>query len=78
MAKSPLLAISVLNWNGWQDTLECLRSIRALDYPHYSREHFCVACSMVIVVYVVSGSFTIRPRLGLTTGLRTRVPKEKG
>jgi hypothetical protein len=35
MAKSPLVAISVLNWNGWQDTLECLRSIRALDYPHY-------------------------------------------
>ncbi|MGB7590514.1 MAG: glycosyltransferase family 2 protein, partial [Terriglobia bacterium] len=34
-AKSPLVAISVLNWNGWQDTLECLRSIRALDYPHY-------------------------------------------
>ena len=35
MAKSPLVAISILNWNGWQDTLECLRSIRALDYPHY-------------------------------------------
>lgn len=31
----PLVAISILNWNGWQDTLECLRSIRALDYPHY-------------------------------------------
>ncbi len=35
MAKSPLVAISILNWNGWQDTIECLRSIRALDYPHY-------------------------------------------
>ncbi len=52
MAESPLVAISVLNWNGWQDTLECLRSIRALDYPDYSREHFCVACPMVIVVYM--------------------------
>jgi hypothetical protein len=35
MAKSPLVAISIVNWNGWQDTLECLRSIRALDYAHY-------------------------------------------
>ena len=35
MANSPLVAISILNWNGWQDTIECLRSIRALDYPHY-------------------------------------------
>ena len=35
MAKSPLVAISILNWNGWQDTVECLRSIRALNYPHY-------------------------------------------
>jgi hypothetical protein len=35
MAESPLVAISILNWNGWPDTLECLRSIRALDFPHY-------------------------------------------
>jgi len=35
MAKSPLVAISIVNWNGWQDTIECLGSIRALDYPHY-------------------------------------------
>jgi len=35
MAKPPLVAISILNWNGWPDTLECLRSIQALDYPHY-------------------------------------------
>lgn len=35
MAKSPLVAISILNWNGWQDTIECLKSIQALDYPHY-------------------------------------------
>lgn len=35
MAKSPLVAISILNWNAWPDTLECLSSVRALDYPHY-------------------------------------------
>ena len=23
----------VLNWNGWRDTLECLKSLQALDYP---------------------------------------------
>ena len=32
---SPLVAISILNWNGWEDTLECLESVRRLDYPNY-------------------------------------------
>jgi GT2 family glycosyltransferase len=32
---SPLVAISILNWNGWRDTLECLESVRRLDYPNY-------------------------------------------
>ena len=32
---SPLVAISILNWNGWQDTLECLESVRRLHYPNY-------------------------------------------
>lgn len=31
----PLVAISILNWNGWRDTLECLESVRRLDYPNY-------------------------------------------
>jgi GT2 family glycosyltransferase len=30
-----LVAISILNWNGWQDTLECLESVRRLDYPNF-------------------------------------------
>ena len=34
-AESPLVVISILNWNGWQDTLECLESVRRLDYPNY-------------------------------------------
>jgi len=29
------VVISVLNWNGWQHTLECLESLRRLDYPNY-------------------------------------------
>ena len=32
---SPLVAISILNWNGWQDTLDCLESVRRLQYPNY-------------------------------------------
>ncbi len=32
---APRVAISILNWNGWQDTLECLESVRRLDYPNY-------------------------------------------
>ncbi len=31
----PRVAIIILNWNGWQDTLECLESVRQLDYPNY-------------------------------------------
>jgi hypothetical protein len=32
---TPLVAISILNWNGWRDTLECLAAIQRLDYPNY-------------------------------------------
>jgi len=32
---SPLVVISILNWNTWQETLECLESVRQLDYPNY-------------------------------------------
>ena len=29
----PRLSCVVVNWNGWQDTLECLDSLRHQDYP---------------------------------------------
>jgi GT2 family glycosyltransferase len=29
------VAITILNWNGWRDTIECLESVRRLDYPNY-------------------------------------------
>jgi GT2 family glycosyltransferase len=31
----PRVAIVVLNWNGWQDTLACVASLQALDYPNF-------------------------------------------
>ncbi len=31
----PKVAIVILNWNGWQDTLECLESIEQATYPNY-------------------------------------------
>jgi GT2 family glycosyltransferase len=31
----PLVNIIILNWNGWQDTLECLESLYQINYPHY-------------------------------------------
>ena len=34
-ASPPLVVISILNWNGWQDTLECLASVQRLDYPNH-------------------------------------------
>jgi GT2 family glycosyltransferase len=32
---SPSIAIILLNWNGWQDTIECVESCRTLSYPNY-------------------------------------------
>ena len=34
-ADPPRVAMSILNWNGWGDTLECLESVRRLDYGNY-------------------------------------------
>jgi len=35
MTNWPEVAIIVLNWNGWRDTIECLESIQHLTYPNY-------------------------------------------
>jgi len=31
----PRIAIIILNWNGWKDTLECLESVYQINYPEY-------------------------------------------
>jgi len=31
----PKVSIIILNWNGWQDTLECLESLSKISYPRY-------------------------------------------
>jgi GT2 family glycosyltransferase len=31
----PLVKIIILNWNGWEDTLECLESLYQINYPNY-------------------------------------------
>lgn len=31
----PTVAIIILNWNGWHDTLACLESLQKLTYPRY-------------------------------------------
>ena len=33
--KDPTIAIVVLNWNGWENSIECLESIYKVDYPQY-------------------------------------------
>lgn len=30
------VAIIILNWNGWKDTIECLESVYQIDYPNYN------------------------------------------
>jgi GT2 family glycosyltransferase len=32
---TPKVAIIILNWNGWKDTLECLESLYQVRYPRY-------------------------------------------
>lgn len=35
MPSRPAVAIVVVNWNGWQDTIECLQSLLQLSYGSY-------------------------------------------
>ena len=31
----PRVSVIILNWNGWDDTIECLESLYQIDYPNY-------------------------------------------
>lgn len=31
----PKVSITILNWNGWKDTVECLESLYQINYPNY-------------------------------------------
>lgn len=31
----PMVAIVILNWNGWEDTIECLESLYQINYSNY-------------------------------------------
>ena len=33
--KHPRVSVIILNWNGWQDTVECLESLYSINYPNY-------------------------------------------
>ncbi|MDD5192298.1 MAG: glycosyltransferase family 2 protein [Candidatus Nanoarchaeia archaeon] len=33
--KKPLVHIIILNWNGKEDTIECINSVKKIDYPNY-------------------------------------------
>jgi GT2 family glycosyltransferase len=35
MIRFPKISIIILNWNGWEDTLECLESVYRVNYPRY-------------------------------------------
>jgi GT2 family glycosyltransferase len=32
---SPKVSVIILNWNGWEDTIECIESLYQIDYPNY-------------------------------------------
>lgn len=35
MDEMPRVSIIILNWNGWEDTIECLESVYQIRYPNY-------------------------------------------
>lgn len=35
MKNKPKVSIIILNWNSWEDTIECLESLYQIDYPNY-------------------------------------------
>jgi hypothetical protein len=62
MPFKPNVAIIILNWNGFNDTAECLNSLKELDYPGYKigtgsavlpkfylEEHSTILCSSVYI-----------------------------
>ena len=36
LQKPPSVSIILLNWNGWEDTVECLESLYQIKYPNYN------------------------------------------
>ncbi|MTK64952.1 MAG: glycosyltransferase, partial [Methanobacterium sp.] len=32
----PKVSIILLNWNGWEDTIECLESVYQINYTNYN------------------------------------------
>ena len=32
----PKISIIILNWNNWKDTIECISSVRHINYPNYN------------------------------------------
>uniref|UniRef100_A9A6X3 Glycosyl transferase family 2 n=1 Tax=Methanococcus maripaludis (strain C6 / ATCC BAA-1332) TaxID=444158 RepID=A9A6X3_METM6 len=34
--ENPQVSIIILNWNGWEDTIECLESLYRINYPNYN------------------------------------------
>lgn len=35
MVKEPRVSTIILNWNTWRDTVECLDSLKGIDYQSY-------------------------------------------
>ncbi|MGB9979484.1 glycosyltransferase family 2 protein [Methanobacterium sp.] len=33
---NPKIAVVILNWNNWKDTIECIESLRQITYPDYN------------------------------------------
>lgn len=81
----PHIAIMILNWNGLQDTLECLESVFKNDYPNYSIymidnaskkdelseiKKFCAAHQSLPKIYFVQNQHNLGFAEGNNVGIR--------
>ena len=61
----PSVAVIVLNWNGIDDTMECVESLLRVDYPHFE-------------VVVVDNGSTLSPRARISAAFPTVTILETG
>src|SRR5215469_9134948 len=64
----PRVAIVLLNWNGYEDTLECIRSLRRMEYRNWH----------AVIVDNGSSDGSVERLAGLSRGIGPRNPQEFG
>lgn len=65
MEKWPKVSIIILNWNSWQDTIECLKSIKNINYKNLE------------VIIIDNASYDISPEKIIYWCIQSNIPYER-